>query len=366
MAVSTGAALLPAAFVAALLLASGPVRAQDIDCGQLRAQIAQADRGGRGAGGARRLAAELARAQGMAQQLGCGGGISSFFGGGDPRCGGLTQRIQQLQAGLAQQQGGAGGRADLVARFNAYCRGGQPQQAQQPQPRGFFDSLFGSFREEPRPAARVPDVIAPDEGRGDDDGDGDGRAHGGSQAVCVRTCDGGFFPLGVSARHDHEDLKQMCQALCPGTETQVYTRNPNAEISSAATLDGKPYSEMPNALKFTKAYVPDCSCKPADKSWAQALANADEVIGNTRKGDIVVTPGEIRRAVAPEAGCENARLHASRAAGRQGRAGHGREDRRRRRGQRRRLAAGDGGHRWDERRAPGRAAAVARVSAQAD
>ena len=81
----------------------------------------------------------------------------------------------------------------------------------------------------------------------------------------------------------------MCQALCPGTETQVYTRSPNAEISSAATLDGKPYSEMPNALKFTKAYVPACSCKPADKSWAQALANAEEVIGNTHKGDIVVT-----------------------------------------------------------------------------
>ena len=281
MAAFTRAALLCAASATAAL--PGSLRAQDIDCGQLRAQIAQADRGGRGAGGMRRQSAELARAQGMAQQLGCGGGISSFFGGGDPRCSGLTQRIQQLQAGLAQQQGGGGGRADLVARFNAYCRGGPPQQPQ----RGFFDSLFGGFREEPKPAAPVPAVIAPDDGRGD--ADGEGRAHGGSQAVCVRTCDGGFFPLGISARHDHEDLKQMCQALCPGTETQVYTRSPNAEISSAATLDGKPYSEMPNALKFTKAYVPACSCKPADKSWAQALANAEEVIGNTHKGDIVVT-----------------------------------------------------------------------------
>ena len=126
-----------------------------------------------------------------------------------------------------------------------------------------------------------------DDGQGQDDGEV--HAHGGGQAVCVRTCDGGFFPLGVSSHHDADDLKQMCGALCPGAETQVFTRNPNAEISSAASLDGKPYMDMPNALKFTKAFVPDCSCKPANKSWAQALANAEEVIGNTRKGDIVVT-----------------------------------------------------------------------------
>ena len=264
--------------------------AQSVDCGQLRAQIAQVDRGGggRNAGAARRQQAEIARAQAQAQQLGCSGGIASFFGGGDPRCSGLTQRIQQLQAGLGQIQAGSGGgatRADLVARFNAYCRGGQPQQAQQqPHERGFFESLFGGPQEEPRPQAPLPDVAADPNAD-----DGDGRAHGGGQAVCVRTCDGGFFPLGVSSHHDADDLKQMCGALCPGTETVVYTRNPNAEINTAASLDGKPYMDMPNALKFSKAFVQDCSCKPKDKSWAEALANAEEVIGNTRKGDIVVT-----------------------------------------------------------------------------
>ncbi len=278
------------ALVLAVAAVSGPSRAQSIDCGQLRAQIAQADRGGgRSAGAARRLQSDLARAEGSAQQLGCSGGIASFFGGGDPRCAGLTQRIQQLQASLGQMQAGGGGgmRAELVARFNAYCRGGQPQQAQQqPHERGFFESLFGGPQEEPRPQAPLPE--APRAGPNPDD-DGEGRTHGGGQAVCVRTCDGGFFPLGVSSHHDADDLKQMCGALCPGTETAVYTRNPNAEINSAASLDGKSYMDMPNALKFTKAFVPDCSCKPANKSWAEALANAEEVIGNTRKGDIVVT-----------------------------------------------------------------------------
>ena len=265
-------------------------QAQTIDCGRLRAQIAQADRGGnRYAGAARRQASELARTQAFAQQLGCGnGGLASFFGGGDPRCSGLSQRIQQMQANLGQlQAAGGGGRGDLVARFNAYCRGGQPQQAQQAQPRGFFESLFGGAQQEPRPAAPLPE-LPPRDGNGPDD-DGEAHAHGGSQAVCVRTCDGGFFPLGVSSRHAGDDLKEMCQALCPGTETEVFTRNPDSEIRTAVALDGKPYMDIPNALKFTKSFVPDCSCRPANKTWAEALANAEEVIGNTRKGDIVVT-----------------------------------------------------------------------------
>ena len=279
------------ALVLAMATVSGPSRAQTIDCGQLRAQISQLDRGGgRSGGAARRQQADLARAEASAQQLGCSGGIASFFGGGDPRCAGLTQRIQQLQANLGQMQAAGSGamRGELVARFNAYCRGGQPQQAQQPRERGFFESLFGGPQEEPRPQAPLPDA-APRQNPDDGDDDGEGHAHGGAQAVCVRTCDGGFFPLGVSSHHDGDDLKQMCGALCPGTETVVYTRSPNAEINSAASLDGKSYMDLPNALKFSKTFVPDCSCKPANKSWAEALANAEEVIGNTRKGDIVVT-----------------------------------------------------------------------------
>ena len=265
-------------------------RAQTIDCGQLRAQIAQSGRGNRAGGAVRRQTAEIARTQGLAHQLGCDGGFS-FFGGGDPRCGGLNQRIQQLQAGLSQiQAGGGGGREELVARFNAYCRGGQPQSQPQPQgPRGFFESLFGIGQDEQRPM--LPALPPRQQGPGQADGDGDEpTAHRGSQAVCVRACDGGFFPLGISARHDEDDLNQTCEALCPGTQVAVYTRNPDSEISTAMSLDGKPYMDLPNAMKFTKDFTPACSCRPAGKSWAEALANAEEVIGNAHKGDILVTP----------------------------------------------------------------------------
>ena len=222
------------------------------------------------------------------RQYGCDSGGFNFFGGGNPQCGGLSQRLQGLQAGMAQlQAGGGGSRGDLVARYNAYCRGGQSAPAAQP--RGFFESLFGGGEPHREPLPQSPQEQAPQRPRETDDGDDEGFAHGGSQAVCVRTCDGGFFPLGISARHGKESLVEMCQALCPGTEVEVFTRNPDADIKTAASLDGKPYSELPNALKFEKSFVASCTCRQPGKNWAQTLANAEEVLGATRKGDIVVT-----------------------------------------------------------------------------
>ena len=257
------------------------VRAQGIDCNRLQAQIARLDRGGggRGATQVRRAGAELARTQAYAHQLGCDG--FSFFGS-NPECGGLNQRIRQLQASVGQLQAGGGGgglREDLIVRFNAACR-------QQPQPRGFFESLFGGG--EPQPPAALPPPPSPPR-PGNAEADDDDHAHGGSQAVCVRTCDGGFFPLAQSTRHSAEDLNDMCAALCPGTQAAVYTRNPNAEIKTALSLDGHPYMNMPNAMKFSKSFTPACSCHPEGKTWAEALAGAEEALGNARKGDIVVT-----------------------------------------------------------------------------
>ena len=266
-------------------------QAQTIDCGRLQAQIAQAGNspaGTRYAAAAHKQASELARTQGYAHQLGCDRGFS-FFGGTDPQCGGLSQRVAQMQANLGQLQaasgGGSGQRADLVARFNAYCRGGQPQPQQQP--RGFFESLFGGSQpERPAPIPEAP--IGPrDDQLVDSESDGI-NAHGGSQVVCVRTCDGGFFPMGLSGRRGQDNLNEMCTALCPGTEAAVYTRNPDNDIKTAVSLDGKPYMDLPNALKYQKSVADTCSCHPAGKTWAEALSNA-EALNEAHKGDIVVT-----------------------------------------------------------------------------
>ncbi len=261
---------------------AGAASAQGLDCRRLQQQIAS----GRGGGSGQRINAELARTVAAARQLGCDRQQFLFFGGGPPpQCGGLNARIAQLQASLNQA---GGGRDDLVARFNAYCRGGAQSAAlQPPRQRGFFESLFGGG-EDPR---QVPPADLPQGGPSEADEGGDGgEARGGSQAVCVRTCDGAFFPMNTSARRNGETLSELCTALCPNTQASVFTRNPNSEIRTAVGLDGRPYMDLPNALKFQKSFDAACTCRPANKTWAEALAGAETVLGSQRKGDIVVTP----------------------------------------------------------------------------
>ena len=123
-----------------------------------------------------------------------------------------------------------------------------------------------------------------------DPGAVDDPARGGSKLVCVRTCDGGFFPLATSARRSGpEGMADMCRALCPNVETKPYTYFSSADIDQAVALDGTPYKALPNALKFRTKFDPTCTCKPADRSWVQALAEAEALLGRSRS-DIVVTP----------------------------------------------------------------------------
>jgi hypothetical protein len=119
----------------------------------------------------------------------------------------------------------------------------------------------------------------------------DETPRGGSQAICVRTCDGGFFPLNYSARHGNLDsLGDLCRALCPNVEVSVFTRDPEKDVGSAVGADGTPYASAENAFRFQKSFDPACTCKPPGQSWAQALADAERVLGQDRKGDIIVTP----------------------------------------------------------------------------
>ncbi|MGH6834709.1 MAG: DUF2865 domain-containing protein [Methylocella sp.] len=293
-----GACFRIAIFGATFVLALGPTSSQQIDCGALAARIAALGDGSQTSsnhsdGAAQKRRAELDRAIRSARALGCDRGQFSLFDAPPPQCPGLNARIQQMQANLAQYQGGGDSASNpaarqLIASYNARCRG-QVQAAVQPRQRGFFESLFGIFGPNPNPfsfdqSPRFEQVLPlPGE---------DLTPRGGSQAVCVRDCDGGFFPLNLSARQsDPDQLTGLCQALCPNASVSVYTRSPNQDINTAVSLDGEsPYSDLPNALKFEKSFDPACTCKPAGQSWAATLAGAEQILGRERKSDIVVTP----------------------------------------------------------------------------
>ncbi|MGP0061637.1 MAG: DUF2865 domain-containing protein [Beijerinckiaceae bacterium] len=276
-----------AAFVlaAALIGPDTHAMAQGLDCGRLQAQIAALDQAQTQsnpyAAAAQKQREEIGRTQAYAQSIGCSRQQFLFFGSAPPpQCPALNARIQQMQANLAQLDGNArqagnnAQRQDLVLRYNAYCRG-------EPQQKGFLESLFGG------PSQTVPSEVAPDQALPTTD---DQTPKGGSEALCVRSCDGGFFPLSVARHGAGENLTELCKALCPNADASVYTRVPGQVIQTAVSLDGSPYADLPAALKYQKTFDPACTCRPAGQSWAEALAGAERILGHERKGDIIVTP----------------------------------------------------------------------------
>src|SRR5208337_5362899 len=90
-----------------------------------------------------------------------------------------------------------------------------------------------------------------------------------------------------------DDLLELCKALCPNTEVQLFTRNPWRDISTAVSADGMTgYDALPNALKYTKSYDPNCGCKPPNQGWVEAYAHAEQLLnemGGAKASDTVVT-----------------------------------------------------------------------------
>ena len=112
-------------------------------------------------------------------------------------------------------------------------------------------------------------------------------AAGGSYLVCVRACDGGFFPVPYVG--DRDSLSKICQALCPNAETRLYSMPLGGTIEDSVSTYGLPYANLPNAGKFEQAVDQDCSCRRKDQSWAEALAGIEARL-QRHAGDILVTP----------------------------------------------------------------------------
>jgi hypothetical protein len=280
--------------VAAAALVAAPALAESPYCSDLKAQIARADAGGspRYRAAAVKQQAELARAVGYARSVGCERQQFLFFGDAPPpQCGQLAARIEQMRANLGALQARSGGdegrKQALMARYDEQCRQHQPE-------RNLFEQLFGGG---PAPAPVISDEpVAPPaqervrEWEPQDETTEEGRPRGGSEAVCVRHCDGGFFPITYSAKPSNlDDLNALCKALCPNAEAELYTKGPWRDIDSAVSINGDPYSDLPNALKFQKTRDPSCSCKPKDQSWSDALADAERILETSYARDVPVT-----------------------------------------------------------------------------
>jgi hypothetical protein len=116
---------------------------------------------------------------------------------------------------------------------------------------GGFGSIFGDGEDRPSMRLRVTPRRRGEIGAG-----------GGSQAMCVRTCDGYAFP--VANGGDEAMTAYLCKTACPGAETQVYMRHPGADMNTAlaANKHRTPYAKLKAADLFKTASVNACTCRP--------------------------------------------------------------------------------------------------------
>ncbi len=227
--------------------------------------------------------ADLDRAVAQAHKAGCAGeGFFALFSALSPQCGPITSQIQQMRGNLdrttsdlQQLQSGSssqdGQRRVLIGQLAQNNCGAQYASAASASgPAGFFDALLGNGT-----------VLNPN---------GDGAPAGTFHTVCVRTCDGYYFPISYSTLASRfADDDRACQRLCPASEVTLYSfRNPGEDMDQAVSNSGQPYTALPNAYRYRKEITAGCSCRKPGQSWADALKNADNST-TLETGDIVVT-----------------------------------------------------------------------------
>src|SRR6266487_1424704 len=270
-------------------------------CPRLEAQLATIDRGGTGdpardeqvrryQEAASKQQGELDRVTSQAKRMGCdSSGFFSLFSGQSAQCGPVNNQIQQMRANLEQittslerLRGGFGGgerdsqrRSVLAALAQNNCG---PQYANAARgPGSFLESLFGNNNNN-NSNPMTPGVDL-------------GPQSGTYRTVCVRTCDGFYFPISfatVPARFP--DDERTCKNLCPAAEASLFSyRNPGEDMNQAVSINGQPYSSSPNAFRYRQEFNPSCACKAAGQTWSEALKTIDDKASAEQQGDIIVT-----------------------------------------------------------------------------
>jgi hypothetical protein len=86
------------------------------------------------------------------------------------------------------------------------------------------------------------------------------------RTVCVRLCDGYYFPVSFSTLPNHFDRDdEACQARCAAPTELYFHQNPGGSIDQMVSRrTQQPYTSLRTAFRYRKEYVAGCSCKAAE------------------------------------------------------------------------------------------------------
>lgn len=259
--------VVPALLLVFLLPDAALAQAGTRACRQLEAQLAALSGGGGGAAGQtrrydsaiERQRVQMDKARAQARQAGCG---FAFTGRQAEFCGKINATLARMDKNLSDLQ-----------RKRAQLGGGDRRRERA----RIMASLDVNGCRAPKRADREP--AASQAGR---------SAHmsigglsGQFRTLCVRTCDGYYFPISwsVSSGAFERDAR-ACQAMCPGTQVELHHHRVSGEDSEdmVSAASGLPYREMENAFLYRRpgASIPaGCGCGAA----AQGVTGGFQTIG---------------------------------------------------------------------------------------
>lgn len=112
-----------------------------------------------------------------------------------------------------------------------------------------------------------------------------GQQHsaGNYRTVCVRPCDGYYFPIsGASTRWKFNKDAEACSARCGGGRLYYLPRH-SEDIAAMVDLGGRRYDQLQNAFVYRKRLINGCACRPmpwsaAERARHNRYAYAEEIL----------------------------------------------------------------------------------------
>jgi hypothetical protein len=190
----------------------------------------------------------LARERSKARRANCSGrGFLFFRSRPEPVCRQIIPRMRELQASVARlnrlrrQYPGGDANRDRIAQIRTIML----------QNNCFSDTQMDSFRNQAEFDAFF-------------NGEFDlGMMPGFTfRTLCVRACDGYYFPISFSTTRDQFAADQLtCEAMCPGAPVELYYHeDPTSASENMISLNGVPYENHPAAFQYRSKYDKSCSC----------------------------------------------------------------------------------------------------------
>jgi hypothetical protein len=238
-------------------------------CQALRAELArlesamsmgQADQAARYDRALREQTRVFAQTQNEARRAGClNRGFLFFRSRPQPVCRSLMPRLHEMEANMMRlrqlrDQHARGGDLRRIEEIRRALQRGHCYDDRGGFADGFARGPWGGYRPGPYEAYPQEELRAP--------GDYLRRDTAVYRTVCVRKCDGYYFPISFSTTPEnfYRD-RGVCQAMCPAAEAELYYHpDPTSDPPDMYSLSGQAYSQLANAYRHRKEYDPSCTC----------------------------------------------------------------------------------------------------------